>query len=267
MKLVSYNVNSVRARLDNLAEMLERHQPHLVALQETKCRDEMFPHEFFQALGYACHPCGAGGRYNGVALLAKVPVGELTDGLSSDEADGNDRLCGELREPRLQRASISWRGGMLQVVNAYVPHGRSLDDDHYQYKLEFLWALERMALARRGPLVLLGDLNVARRDLDVWNPRAWDGRTHVSDPERDAVSAIEAAGLCDLWMHLNPDERGYTWWSHRGRAAAEDRGLRVDHAMGSWEVLDHLKKVSVDRTSRLRADGSDHAPLVVELDD
>ena len=258
MRLVSWNVNSLGARLPRVFELLEQHDPDVVCLQETKTAPEAFPHLEFAMAGYQAVEHSAG-RWNGVALLVREDL-EVTDvvrGLE-DEPDA--------AEARWVEARV----GGVQVVSTYVVNGRTPDHPMFAAKLAFLEAARQRArrLVGTGATVIAGDLNVARDDRDVWDPAAFVGATHVTPEERAHFEALLAVGMVDAYRAVAPDDIGFTWWDYRAGAFRRDLGMRLDYALVSHHL--GVRTVVVDRTFRRDNQAgdkpSDHAPLLVDLD-
>ncbi len=257
MKLVTWNVNSLKVRLPRVLEFFEEHTPDVVCMQETKCEDEAFPVDELATAGYhAVHH--SAGRWAGVAIVAR-------EGLSlEDLATG---LPGELRddEARWIEATV----GGLRVVSTYVPNGRAVGSPTFEEKLAFLDAAAARVAALRAqgtPLAVVGDFNVAPADLDVYDPAAFVGSTHVTGEERARVEAILAAGeLVDAFRHLHPEEVGYTWWDYRQGHFHRKMGLRIDLVLVSRTLAGALEHVGIERNYRKGSKPSDHAPLVARL--
>ncbi len=255
MRLVTWNVNSLRARLPRVLELLALHEPDVVCLQETKCDPAGFPDDALTAAGYsAVHH--SGGRWAGVAILARDPLA-LSDpvlGLPGEPDGAEARWC---------EATIAG----LRVASVYVPNGRSLDSAEYPRKLGFLAAMaDRVAVCAQTRLLIAGDLNIAPADADVYDPLAFVGGTHVSAPERAGLQEILASGLIDAYRHLHPDEVQYTWWDYRAGHFHKGLGLRIDLVLLSAELAPGLRTCGIDRNFRKGQRPSDHAPLLVELD-
>jgi len=259
MRLVTWNVNSIKQRLPRVLEFVEEHAPDAICLQETKSEAAAFPREELAAAGYGAAD-HSGGRWAGVAILARAPL------TPADPARG---LPGEPAgdECRWVEATV----GDVRVVSAYVPNGRVVDSEWYRQKLDFLAAAaERVAAIRAGgaQLVLAGDMNVAPADLDVYDPAAFASETHVTPPERAALAAVaEAGGLQDAFRRLHPDEQQFTWWDYRAGHFHKGLGLRIDHALVSDAIAERLTRVGIERPYRKGPRPSDHAPLVVEWAD
>jgi exodeoxyribonuclease-3 len=255
-RFATWNVNSLNARQERVEQWLSDIAPDIVCLQETKLADSAFPQLAFEAAGYAAAHHGEG-RWNGVAILSKSGLEDVSFGF----ADGQEPDS----EARLMTATC---GGMT-IVNVYVPNGRALDADHYQYKLRWLDRLAAHVDALDGkPLVVAGDFNIAPADVDVYDPDAFVGETHVSEPERDRLRALETRGLKDLFRHLRPTaERVFSWWDYRRGDFHEGRGMRIDLVMASGPVVDRATWCVIDRNARKGKAPSDHAPVVFDLAD
>ncbi len=248
MRVATWNVNSISARLPRLLPWLEQTQPDVVALQETKCADAAFPYAALAAAGYEAAHAGDG-RWNGVAVLSRVGLSDV-----SLVHEGHP-------EPRL----VSARCGPLHVTSVYVPNGRSLDDPHYAYKLDWLAALrERVAgYDLDAPVVVMGDYNVAMTDADVWDISAFEGSTHVSPAERAALQALLDAGLTDVRPRPGKGEVPFTFWDYRAGMMHKNLGMRIDYVLASPSVP--VTDAWVDREARKGKGASDHAPVVVDL--
>lgn len=254
MRLVTWNVNSLKARLPRVLELLDEHRPDVVCLQETKAAADAFPHLDLAAAGYAVVDYSAG-RWAGVAILAR-------DGL--DVADPVRGLPGETapEEARWVEATVDG----VRVVSVYVPNGRALGTDTFASKLVFLEAMAaRVADLAGTPLVVAGDMNVCPTDLDVYDPALFAGSTHTSDEERARLGRILDAGLVDAYRRLHPEEVGFTWWDYRAGHFHKKLGLRIDLALVSADLADRLERCGIDRDYRKGPKPSDHAPLLVDL--
>ncbi len=254
MKLVTWNVNSLKARLPRVLEFLAEIAPDVVCLQETKCEPQAFPSGELDAAGYhAVHH--SAGRWAGVAIAARAGL-ELTDPAAG--------LPGELRddEARWIEATV----GGVRIASTYVPNGREVGSPTFEQKLAFLDAASaRVAALRAGglPLAVAGDFNVAPADLDVYDPAAFAGSTHVTAEERGRLEALlRAGGLVDAYRALHPDEVHHTWWDYRQGHFHRGMGLRIDLVLVSESLAPGLRRVGIERTYRKGAKPSDHAPLV-----
>jgi exodeoxyribonuclease-3 len=255
MRLVTWNVNSLRARLPRVLEFLEQHNPDIAFLQETKVAADTFPVDELGAAGYdAVHH--SAGQWAGVALLAKRGVAEIADtqfGLPGEPVAAEARWC---------EATI----GGLRCASTYVPNGRTLDSPEYPRKLEFLDAIRTHLEQSAGdaPRVIAGDFNIAPADIDVYDPAAFDGGTHVTDAERTRLEAIEGTGLIDCYRHLHPETQQFTWWDYRAGNFHKGLGLRIDLFLASAELAPGITRCGIERDYRKGKKPSDHAPVVLE---
>lgn len=233
----------------------------MLCLQETKLADDAFPAMAFQTLGYDAVHHGEG-RWNGVAIVSRVGIDDVRSGFDDGDPDYD--------EARLVWATC----GGVRVASVYVPNGRSLDDDHYQYKLEFLARL-RGQLERHetstDDVVVLGDFNIAPADVDVYDPAKFQGATHVSEAERAALAELESWGLADPFREAHPDAGLYSWWDYRGGNFHKRMGMRIDLVLASASLEERLDGIVIDRTERTPkgnpAEGSpsDHAPVIADF--
>lgn len=259
LKFVTWNVNSLKARLDFVLDWIGSNSPDIVCLQETKLADFDFPRQVFDALGYESFHVGQG-RWNGVAVISKGPI--LEQG-----SDFQDIVFNDVYEARHVRCTTLG----LRVHCVYVPNGRDLADPHYLYKLQWLDQLRKVLEEERTPFpytVVAGDFNVAPSDMDVYDPEELVGMTHVSHSERDALRSIEALGFSDAYRALNPNSREFSWWDYRQGAFHKGEGLRIDLAYCSSELARRVERAYIDRNARkVNSAGkpSDHAPVVLEL--
>jgi len=259
MRIVTYNVNSLTARLPRLLALLDEHRPDIVCLQETKVAPETFPH---QALGEAGFVAAdhSGGRWEGVAVLARsdLGVGEVRLGLPGEPDPGQARWV---------EATVAG----VRVVSAYVPNGRAVGTPTFIEKLAFLEAMRRRAAdLAASPALIAGDLNVCPTDRDVWDARAVHGATHVTTEERSALGAVLATGFVDAFRTLEPEAPGFTWWDYRAGHFHKGYGLRIDLALLDRGLAARLGAAAVDRAYRKpskvpSSKPSDHAPLIVDL--
>jgi exodeoxyribonuclease-3 len=256
VRLVTWNVNSLRARLPRVLEFLEQHSPDIAFLQETKTAADTFPVDELGEAGYdAIHH--SGGQWAGVALLARRGVAEISDpalGLPGEPVAGEARWC---------EATIAG----LRCASTYIPNGRTLDSPEYPRKLEFLDAIRaHLQGPREQPWVIAGDFNIAPADIDVYDPEAFVGGTHVTVAERSRLEAIEAAGLLDCYRHLNPDTQQFTWWDYRAGNFHKGLGLRIDLFLAGTALGPRITRCGIERDYRKGKKPSDHAPLVLELE-
>lgn len=260
MRIASWNVNSLNARMPRVEEWLARMQPDVVCMQETKLEQDAFASDAFADLGYESVHHGEG-RWNGVAILSRVGL----DDVSTDFDDGQDKY---------DEARALWATcGGVRIASLYVPNGREVGHDHYRYKLEWLGRLRAHLDTNHQPdqpLALLGDFNIAPRDIDVWDRKAFDGKTHVTEPEREALSAVVDWGLTDTFVHLHPDELGlFTYYDYTAGRFHRRQGIRIDLILASDPLLATVKGALVDRNGRKSFDGhkpSDHVPIYADFE-
>jgi exodeoxyribonuclease-3 len=237
-------------------ELLAEHRPDVALLQETKCAPDGFPWVELADAGYTAVHHSAG-QWAGVALLARseLPISDPILGLPGEPAALEARWC---------EATIEG----IRFASTYVPNGRGLDSPEFPRKLTFLEAIaERVAAPRDHPLVVAGDFNVARADLDVYDPGAFLGSTHVTDEERSRLENVLEHGLIDAYRHLHPTDTQFTWWDYRAGHFHKGLGLRIDLALLSEDLSERLSAAGIDRNYRKGPKPSDHAPLLVELAD
>ncbi len=267
MRLATWNVNSLKARLGRVEEWLAYAAPDVCCLQETKLADSAFPAMSFAALGYEAFHHGEG-RWNGVAILSRLGLEDVAVGFSSATGDPGDDPVDRLVQESEARTLGATCGG-LRVRTVYVPNGRQLDSDHYRAKLAWLRRLRRQVeaeLAGSLPLVVCGDFNVAPTDRDVWDPTKLHGGTHVSEPERRLLAELGDLGLEDLFRARRPEGGLYSWWDYRAGDFHQHRGLRIDLVLGSGSLDGQTTFALIDRSARKGKLPSDHAPVVVDLD-
>jgi exodeoxyribonuclease-3 len=255
VRLATWNVNSLRARQERVEEWLVDVDPDVVMLQETKLTDDAFPSLAFQGLGYASAHYGQG-QWNGVAILSKVGIDDVVVNFAEGiEPDPDARI-------------ITATCGGIRVSSVYVPNGRSLDDDHYQYKLSWLDRLRRHLDIDTDPgqaVVIGGDFNIAPDDRDVYDPARLEGATHVSEPERARLHELEQWGLTDVFRAHHDADRVYSWWDYRAGDFHQGRGMRIDLVLCSRSVADRVDWCVIDRNARKGKSPSDHAPVIVDL--
>jgi exodeoxyribonuclease III len=257
VRIATWNVNSITARLPRLLEWLADTAPDAVCLQETKVADGAFPTAEVEALGYHAATHGDG-RWNGVALLSKVGLGDVARGLTDEPG-----------YPAAEARAIGATCGGLRLWSVYVPNGREPGHDHYAYKLRWLGALGTTVqadLASHDRLAVMGDFNVAPTDDDVWDRAAFEGSTHVTEPERAALSALRDTGLVDVLPRPLKYDHPFTYWDYRQLSFPKNKGMRIDLVYGNEPFAKAVKDSYVDREERKGKGASDHAPVVVDLD-
>jgi exodeoxyribonuclease-3 len=257
VRLATWNVNSLNARLPRVEEWLVYAQPDVLCLQETKLADAAFPALAFAGLGYEAAYHGDG-RWNGVAILSRVGLDAVSAGFGADTE-------GVAAESRLLAATCAG----IRVHSVYVPNGRSLDSDQYTAKLDWLASLKDMleaSIGRAQPVAVLGDFNIAPEDRDVYDPAKFVGATHASEPERAALAALQSQGLVDAFRIVYQQDRLFTWWDYRAGDFHNHRGMRIDLILVSSDLAGGVRWALVDRNARKGKGPSDHAPLIVDID-
>jgi exodeoxyribonuclease-3 len=269
MRIATWNVNSLKARLERVGGWLERARPDVLLLQETKLTDADAPHEAFAAWGYALAHHGQG-RWNGVAIatLKGIDVSDVVvhfgePFVAPDEASGDDAPLAEAR-------MIAARCDGVRVVSIYAPNGREVDSIHYAAKLDWFERLAKWLAANNSPddaLVIGGDFNVAPADIDVWDPKAAHGGTHVSPAERAAFQKLCDWGLVDAYRAQHADSDRYSWWDYRAGNFHKNIGMRIDQLLASAPLMPRVVWSEIDRETRKgKPTPSDHAPVVIDLD-
>jgi len=263
MRLATWNVNSIRSRADRVAAFLQRHDVDVLALQETKCRDDQFPELMFHALGYEVAHVGYS-QWNGVAILSRVGIEDIEIGFPGQPFWAEDTET----EARALGATC----GGVRVWSLYVPNGRTLSDPHYTYKLDWLAALRTTAAGwladdPSAQVALVGDWNIAPENDDVWDMTVFSHSTHVSPPERAAFRAIVEAGYADVVRPFAPGPGVYTYWDYTQLRFPRREGMRIDFVLGSPALAARATRALIDREERKGKGASDHAPVIVELGD
>ncbi len=265
VRIATWNVNSVTARLPRLLDWLGTVEPDVLCLQELKVAADAFPIDEVGALGYevAAH---ATGRWNGVAVLSRVGLVDPQLGLLDEPGYQPEDSMFEATEPR----AVGVTCGGLRVWSVYVPNGREPTHPHYQYKLRWLAALNATVAAElpaHERFAVLGDFNIAPTDADVWNRALFEGSTHVTEPERAALASLRDLGLTDVPARALKYDTPYTYWDYRAGRFHKNEGMRIDLAYASAAVADEVTDAYVDRDARKGTGPSDHAPVVVDLRD
>ena len=254
MRLATWNVNSLRVRMEHLGRWLADNAVDAMALQEVKLADEHFPHGALESLGLHS-VCFGQPTYNGVAILARSPVTDVANGMPAD--------------PDPQRRVIAATVGPIRFVDVYVPNGQAVGSEKYTYKLAWLERL-RAYLASLLPLhrylLVAGDFNIAPEDRDVHDPAAWEGSVHVSPPEREALTKIRAEGFTDLFRQFEQPPRSWSWWDYRQGAFRRDHGLRIDLLLASKELAQRCTACAIHREPRSWERPSDHVPVTATFD-
>jgi exodeoxyribonuclease III len=258
VRVTTWNVNSVKQRVPRLLPWLDQRQPDVVCLQETKLTDVAFTELLGAQLagrGYEVAVHGEA-QWNGVALLSRVGLDDVVAGIPNGPGF-----------PRPQARALAATCGGIRVYSVYVPNGRTPDSEHYRYKLTWLAALRNMVAAGPEAAIVCGDMNIAPTDADVFDPDAYVGQTHVTPPERAALVELQAIGLLDVVRDRWPDERVFTYWDYRAGMFHQDLGMRIDLVLASAPVAGRVRAAWVDRHARKGSGPSDHAPVIVDLDE
>ena len=249
MRIVSWNVNSVRARIERVVTYVEREQPDVLCIQESKVVDQDFPREPFEALGYHLELFGQP-TYNGVALLSRLPLTDVVRGIPGLD-DTQARFIG---------AKVA----DFRLFNAYVPNGQEIGSEAFEYKLRWLEALREYLATHveaREKVLICGDWNVALEDRDVHDPDLWRGKLHCSEPERASIGRLIEMGLADLFRRFHEDAGLFSWWDYRRLGFQKNKGLRIDYFLGSPELVERCEGVAINREERKGEKPSDHAPV------
>jgi exodeoxyribonuclease-3 len=259
MRIATWNVNSIRQRLDNMRAWLTERAPDIVCLQEIKCVDEAFPREVFEGLGYNVAVHGQKG-FNGVALLSKFPFDEVAPGLIGDVSDVQARFL---------EALVSTKTGVVRVISLYLPNGNPPDGEKYTYKLKWMdrliaFSLERLKLEE--PMLLAGDFNVIPTAADARNPAAWTGDALFLPQTREKFRTLINLGLTDAVRAASDAHDLYTFWDYQAGAWQRDNGIRIDHLLLSPQAADRFQDAGIDRHVRAWDKPSDHVPVYVDLD-
>jgi exodeoxyribonuclease III len=258
VRLATWNVNSVKQRLPRLLPWLDERQPDVVCLQETKLTEEAFTDLLEAELAARGYEVAVHGEasWNGVAILSRVGLEDAVPGLA--EAPGF---------PHPEARAVAATCGGIRVFSVYVPNGREPGSDHYAYKLEWLAALRDVVAAGPEETVVCGDMNIAPADADVFDPEAYAGHTHVTEPERAALAELQALGLRDVVRDRWPQERIFSYWDYRAGMFHRDLGMRIDLILAGAPIADRVRAAWIDRKARKGKGPSDHAPVVADLDE
>jgi exodeoxyribonuclease-3 len=258
VRIATWNVNSVKQRLPRLLPWLDERQPDVVCLQETKLADDAFTELLGEELSARGYEVAAHGEasWNGVAILSRAGLDGVVAGLPGGPGF-----------PQQEARAVSATCGGVRVVSVYVPNGRVPDSEHYRYTLAWLSSLREFVAGGPDATIVCGDMNIAPTDDDVFDPEAYIGETHVTPPERDALKDLQSVGLHDVVRDRWPNERIFTYWDYRAGMFHQDLGMRIDLVLASDPVADRVKAAWVDRQARKGSGPSDHAPVIVDLDE
>lgn len=260
MRIATWNLNSVTARLPRLLQWLEASQPDVLCVQETKVAADKFPEAEVADLGYEVAHHGQG-RWNGVAIISRVGLADVERGFPGDPGFPDAET--------IEARAIGATCGPLRIWSLYVPNGRTPEDPHYDYKLAWLSALtDHLSphVAAATPLAVVGDFNIAPTDVDVWDPALFIGATHVTEPERQALKRLESLGLTDVFPRALKGDHPFTFWDYRDGNFHKGFGMRIDFVYANNPLHQTVRDAYVDRDARKGKGPSDHAPVVVDLD-
>jgi exodeoxyribonuclease-3 len=261
MRIATHNVNSIRTRVGRVVDWLQRADIDVLAMQEIKCKPEQFPMQQFKDAGYSVVLHGLN-QWNGVAFASRIPAEDVEIGFSGMPGFGPELA------PEARAIGATFNG--VRLWSLYVPNGRTLEDPHYTYKLEWLDRLasvtaEWLEHEPDQPLALMGDFNIAPLDTDVWDIDDFIGATHVSEPERQAFEAFEQIGLTDVVRPLIPT--GFTYWDYQQLRFPKNEGMRIDFILGSKAFSERVQSAEIVRDERKGEQPSDHVPVVVEIEE
>jgi exodeoxyribonuclease-3 len=258
VRIATWNVNSVKQRVPRLLPWLDQRRPDVVCLQETKLADDAFTALLGEELANRGYEVAVYGevQWNGVAILSRVGLDDVVTG-----------VAGAPGFPHQEARAVAATCGGVRVHSVYVPNGRVPDSDHYHYKLAWLAALREVVAAGPTDAVVCGDMNIAPADEDVFDPAAYVGQTHVTAPEREALAELQGVGLSDVVRDRWPDKRVFTYWDYRAGMFHQDLGMRIDLVLATGQVAARVKAAWVDRHARKGTGPSDHAPVIVDLDE
>ncbi|KAA9225944.1 exodeoxyribonuclease III [Corynebacterium amycolatum] len=264
MRICVWNVNSARTRLDRMVEMLRRNDIDVLAVQETKCRDDQFPTAAFEELGYQVAHHGLN-QWNGVAIISRVGLEDIQAGFPGQPGFNKDPDA----TPTLEARHIAATCGGVRIHSLYIPNGRDITDLHFEYKLEFLERLRQHIIATldddpEATFMMGGDFNIAPTDGDVWSMAAFAGKTHVTPPERAAFYALEQAGMKEVTRQFTPNQ--WTYWDYKAGRFFKDEGMRIDFQLASPALAAKASAGFIDIEERQGKGASDHAPVIVDYE-
>jgi exodeoxyribonuclease-3 len=269
MRIATWNVNSLKARIEKVRWWLDRARPDVLLMQETKLKDAAAPVDIFKDAGYELAHHGEG-RWNGVAIASRVGIEGVVCNFGQPFLQAETDEAGD-DEPLAEARMIAATCAGVRVVSLYAPNGRAVESPFYLAKLAWFERLQRWLAEATRPeeaLVLGGDFNIAPTDADVWDPRVCHGGTHVSPPERAAFAKLCAWGLVDLYRSLRPEPARYTWWDYRAGHFQKNFGMRIDHLLATQTLAERTRWAEIDREARKgRPIPSDHAPLLIDVDE
>ncbi|QGU08367.1 Exodeoxyribonuclease III [Corynebacterium occultum] len=264
MRIASWNVNSARTRVDRMVDFLVRQDVDVLAVQETKCTDEQFPTARFEELGYQVAHFGLS-QWNGVALISRVGLEDVETHFPGQPGFAKDPT----QEQAIEARAIGATCGGVRVWSLYVPNGREIADPHYDYKLRWLFALgihvtERLGKDPQAKVVFCGDYNIAPHDEDVWDLSFFEGRTHITEPERASFDTLLERGLVEVSRQFTEDQ--FTYWDYKGMRFQKGEGMRIDFQLATPALAATAAGGFVDVEERSTKGASDHAPVVIDYE-
>ena len=257
MIISSWNVNSVRARIENIKDYLKKYSPDILLMQEIKTEDQNFPYEEFKKLSYECHVFGQK-SYNGVAIVSKLKLSNVKIDLIKDK----------LKQSRIISGEVEFKKKKIQLINIYVPNGNPVDTDKYKYKVTWLDSLIKQLenLSKKNQnIILAGDFNIIPEENDVYNPKSFEDDALFRLEIRKKYRTMLNMGYVDAFRHLYNDKEGYTFWDYMRGAWQKNNGMRIDHFLVSNSLTNLLKKININKNPRGKEKPSDHTPIEIEL--
>ena len=257
MIISSWNVNSVRARIENIKDYLKKYSPDILLMQEIKTEDQNFPYEEFKKLSYECHVFGQK-SYNGVAIVSKLKLSNVKIDLIKDK----------LKQSRIISGEVEFKKKKIQLINIYVPNGNPVDTDKYKYKVTWLDSLIRQLenLSKKNQnIILAGDFNIIPEENDVYNPKSFEDDALFRLEIRKKYRTMLNMGYVDAFRHFYNDKEGYTFWDYMRGAWQKNNGMRIDHFLVSNSLTNLLKKININKNPRGKEKPSDHTPIEIEL--
>jgi len=257
MIISSWNVNSVRARIENIKDYLKKYSPDILLMQEIKTEDQNFPYEEFKKLSYECHVFGQK-SYNGVAIVSKLKLSNVKIDLIKDK----------LKQSRIISGEVEFKKKKIQLINIYVPNGNPVDTDKYKYKVTWLDSLIKQLenLSKKNQnIILAGDFNIIPEENDVYNPKSFEDDALFRLEIRKKYRTMLNIGYVDAFRHFYNDKEGYTFWDYMRGAWQKNNGMRIDHFLVSNSLTNLLKKININKNPRGKEKPSDHTPIEIEL--
>ena len=257
MIISSWNVNSVRARIENIKDYLKKYSPDILLMQEIKTEDQNFPYEEFKKLSYECHVFGQK-SYNGVAIVSKLKLSNVKIDLIKDK----------LKQSRIISGEVEFKKKKIQLINIYVPNGNPVDTDKYKYKVTWLDSLIKQLenLSKKNQnIILAGDFNIIPEENDVYNPKSFEDDALFRLEIRKKYRTMLNMGYVDAFRHFYNDKEGYTFWDYMRGAWQKNNGMRIDHFLVSNSLTNLLKKININKNPRGKTKPSDHTPIEIEL--